>query len=158
LVRSIDPRQPVFNVRDFATFMDQGALGVPRMLVRVIGTAGLAGLALAVVGLYGLVAYSVSRRTAEIGLRMAVGASVPQILGLVLQQGLGLTLAGLAAGVLVSVPLFRSLNALFVYVGTLDPLVLLVVPVVLLASTGAACLVPAWRATRIDPTMALRIE
>jgi predicted permease len=158
LVRSIDPRQPVFNIRDFATFMDQGALGVPRMLVRVIGSAGLAGLALAVIGLYGLVAYGVSRRTAEIGLRMAVGAGVPQILSLVLRQGLGLTLAGLAVGVLASIPLFRSLSALFVYVGALDPLVLLVVPVLLLASTGAACLVPAWRATRIDPTTALRTE
>jgi predicted permease len=158
LVRSLDPRQPVFNVRDFPTYLDQGALGVPRMLVRVAGTAGVAGLALAVIGLYGLVAFAVTRRTAEIGLRMALGAGPSQVLRLVLGHGLGLTLAGTAVGLLVSVPLFRTLAAAFEGVGSLSLLTLVAVPLLLVGVTTAASLVPAWRATRIDPTSALRVE
>jgi predicted permease len=158
LVRSIDPRQPVFNVRDFQTYMEQGALGVPRTLVRVAATAGAAGLALAVIGLYGLVAFAVTRRTAEIGLRMAVGARPAQVIRLVMRQGLSLTLAGMAMGLVASVPLFHSLAALFVGVGALSPLTLVAVPLLLLGATMSACLAPAWRATRIDPTRALRAE
>jgi predicted permease len=158
LVRAIDPRQPVFNVRDFETYLDQGALAVPRLLVRVAGTAGVAGLALAVIGLYGLVAFTVTRRTAEIGLRMAVGARPAQVLRLVLRQGFGLTLAGTAVGLALSVPLFRSLAAAFVGVGPLSPLTLVAVPLLLVGITTAAAAVPAWRATRIDPTSALRVD
>jgi putative ABC transport system permease protein len=158
IVRAIDPGQPVFNVRDFRTYFEQGALGLPRVLMQMTGVAAMVGLTLALVGLYGVVAYSVSRRTREIGIRMAIGATRLDVLGLVLRQGLTLSTVGTLAGLAVSAPLFRLMASGLEGLGGLSYWTLAIVPVGLVAVTLAACWLPARRAARINPTMALRAE
>jgi len=126
------------------------------IVIQMVGAAGLIGLALALVGLYGLIAYSVTRRTREIGIRMAIGANRWAVLALVLRQGLTLSAIGVAAGAALSVPVFRILSTGLAGVGALSPWTLLWVPFALLIVTVAACSIPAWRASKIDPTLALR--
>ncbi len=156
LVRSIDREQPVFNLRDFRSFFANGVLAIPRVLLQLVVASGAVGLVLAVIGLYGLVSYSAARRTREIGIRLAIGAGRKDILRLVLSHGLWLSGVGVAIGVLVSLPLFGLLSAGLVGLGSLSPLTLIVVPLGLMAVTVIACLVPAIRAARLDPTTALR--
>jgi ABC-type antimicrobial peptide transport system permease subunit len=108
--------------------------------------------------LYGLMAYSVSRRTREIGIRIAVGAGRGDVLGMVLRQGLKLTVTGTAIGVLLSVGAGRVLAAMFSGHGSIDPVATLALPLALLAITMLAAYVPARRAARVDPTVALRYE
>jgi macrolide transport system ATP-binding/permease protein len=158
LVRTLDANQPVFNVRSFQTYYDQGALGVPLIVMQMAGSTGAGGLVLAVVGLYGLVAYSVSRRTREIGIRMAIGADRMAVLRLVLRQGFLLSLTGSAAGLALSIPIYRMMAAGLAGLGTLSPWTLVIVPLGLIATTTLACYVPAYRASRIDPLIALRYE
>lgn len=158
VVRSLDANQPVYNVWPLQTFYEQGALGPALVVVQMAGCAGLVGLALALVGLYGLVAYSVSRRTREIGIRMAVGADRAQVLRLILRQGFALSLAGVLAGLAVSVPVFRLLAAGLAGLGPLSPWTLALVPCGLILVTMTACYVPAQRASRIDANVALRYE
>jgi macrolide transport system ATP-binding/permease protein len=158
VVRSLDPGQPVFNVRDFRTYFEQGTLGPPRVLMQMIGVAGLVGLGLALVGLYGVVAYSVSRRTREIGIRMAIGATKLDVAALVLRQGLTLSIAGTLVGLVASAPILRLMSAGLAGLGGLSYWTLAIVPVGLVAVTLGACWLPARRATRIDPTIALRAE
>jgi ABC-type antimicrobial peptide transport system permease subunit len=149
---------PVFNARDFRTFFDQGALGLPRVLMQMIGVAGLVGLGLALVGLYGVVAYSVSRRTREIGIRMAIGATKLDVLALVLRQGLTLAGVGALIGIAASTPVFRLMSAGLAGLGGLSYWTLVLVPLGLIAVTLGACWLPARRATRINPTIALRAD
>ena len=156
LAGRIDSQQPVFNVREFRSFFADGVLAVPRVLLQVVGAAGAAGLVLAVIGLFGLVSYSASQRTREIGIRMAIGAGRRDILRLVLRHGLWLSGVGVVLGVLVSVPVFRLLSAGLAGLGPLSAWTLVLVPLALMAVTLAACLVPAIRASRLDPTTALR--
>ncbi len=158
VVRSLDPNQPVFNVRDFRTYYEQGALAMPRVLTQMAGAAGLVGLGLALVGVYGLVSYSVSRRTREFGIRMAIGASRGAVLRLVLRQGLVLALSGALLGVALSAPVFLAISASMSGLGALSPWTLVAVPVGLVGVTVAASWAPARRATRISPTIALRAE
>jgi macrolide transport system ATP-binding/permease protein len=157
-VRALDPGQPVFNARDFRTFFDQGALGLPRVLMQMIGVAGFVGLGLALVGLYGVVAYSVSRRTREIGIRMAIGATKRDVLTLVLRQGLTLASVGALIGIGLSTPVFRLMATGLAGLGGLSYWTLVLVPLGLMAVTLGACWLPARRATRIDPTIALRVD
>jgi predicted permease len=157
-VRALDPGQPVFNVRDFHTYFQQGTLGLPRVLMQMVGVAGLIGLGLALVGLYGVVAYSVSRRTREIGIRMAIGATKLDVASLVLRQGLTLSIAGTIVGLAASAPVLRLMSAGLAGLGGLSYWTLAIVPVGLVAVTLGACWLPARRATRIDPTIALRAD
>jgi len=157
-VRSLDPNQPVFNVRDFRTYYEQGALGPPRVLTQMAGAAGIAGLCLALVGVYGLVNYSVSRRTREFGIRMAIGASRGAVLRLVLTQGFVLALVGALLGVALSAPVFLAISAGMSGLGALSRWTLVAVPLGLVGVAVAACWAPARRATRISPTIALRTE
>jgi putative ABC transport system permease protein len=94
VVRALDANQPVFNVQTFSSLYEERAIAVPLMIMQMVGTMGLLGLTLALIGLYGLVAYSVARRTREIGIRMAIGAGRPEVLRMVLRQGLTLAIAG----------------------------------------------------------------
>ena len=125
-----------------------------------ICAALLAFLAVAIVltGLYGLVSYIVSQRTAELGVRIALGAKPSSIFGMVLRQGLTLALIGTLAGVALSVATSRLLRGLLFAVGPTDPITLVCAALGMLAITAAACAGPAMRATRIDPIRCLRQE
>ena len=115
-------------------------------------------LALAAVGIYGLVSFTVSRRTHEIGVRMALGAHPRSILALILAQGMRLVLLGLAAGLAASFGMTRLMSSLLFRVHPFDPLSLGAVALVLASIAALACFLPARRATRVDPMAALRIE
>jgi ABC-type antimicrobial peptide transport system permease subunit len=118
---------------------------------------GLVGLILALVGLYGLVAYTAGRRTREIGIRMAIGAERSNVLQMVMRQGLRLSLIGIGIGLIGGYGAERALNAIFTNSGT-DWSMYLVVAPLLLAVTLLAAYVPARRASRVDPMKALRYE
>ncbi len=120
--------------------------------------AAFAGIAvfLALVGLYGLMAYLVRQRTAEIGVRMALGAGRGAVVGMVVRQGLTLTAAGLAFGLLAASAAGRWITSLLFGVRAIDPATFIVVPAVMLAAAAVACIVPAWKAAQIDPVSALR--
>jgi putative ABC transport system permease protein len=118
----------------------------------------VAALALAAFGTYGVLSYAVTRRTGEMGIRMALGAQRSDVLGMILRQGMTPVLAGLAAGALSAVALGRYLESLLFHVSPRDPLAFAVSGTVLLLVSVAACLIPARRATRVSPTEALRFE
>jgi predicted permease len=158
LVRTLDVNQPVFNVRTLADFYHQRAIVIPRMIMEIVATMGSVGLALALIGLYGLVAYWVARRTREIGVRMALGASRADVLKMVLRQGLVLSIAGIVIGGLVSVAVARLLTAGLIGLGKPNPATYVAVPIMLLLVTLASCYVPAYRASKVDPMAALRYE
>jgi predicted permease len=129
-----------------------------RVAAIALGLVGLFGLSLAVVGIYGVISYAVSRRTGEIGLRMAMGAESRDILRLVIGQGLKLTLIGVAVGATLALALSRLLSRLFIGVSAADPVTFLTVPLLLTAVAVFACWIPARRATKVDPMIALRCE
>ena len=115
-------------------------------------------LFLAVIGLYAVNAYTVSRRTREIGIRMALGADAGTTLGMVLREGLRVTAAGIGLGLLLAVGLSRVLAGMLYEVGAFDPVVLGIAPLLLGSVALLACYVPARRAARVDPMVALRCE
>jgi predicted permease len=129
-----------------------------RVAAVALGLVGLFGLSLAVVGIYGVISYSVSRRTGEIGLRMALGAESRDILGLVIRQGLKLTLIGVGVGATLALALSRLLSRLLVGVSAADPVTFLTVPLLLTAVAVFACWIPARRAAKVDPMIALRCD
>jgi predicted permease len=158
VVRTLDANQPIYNVRTLSSFYEQRAISVVVMVTEMVAIMGLLGLTLALVGLYGLIAYSVSRRRQEIGIRIAIGASKAQVVKMVLRQGLALVLGGMLAGGVISFAVARMLTAGLVGLGTPSPLTYVVVPVALVVVTMAACYIPARRASLIDPIRALRYE
>jgi putative ABC transport system permease protein len=158
VVRSLNPDQPIYNARTLANFYDQRAIAVFLMILQLVAAMGTLGLALAVVGLYGLIAYSVSRRTQEIGIRMALGAQRSDVAALILRQGFVLAIIGIAIGFAASIAVRGILAQGLIGLGTLSPAVLAIVPVGLLLVTMAACYLPAHRASQIDPLRALRWE
>ncbi|MGD0014579.1 MAG: FtsX-like permease family protein, partial [Bryobacteraceae bacterium] len=157
-VRGLDPNQPIYNVRTLSSFYEQRAISTVVMLTEMVAAMGLLGLTLALVGLYGLIAYSVSRRTQEIGIRMAIGASTADVVKMVLRQGVALVLGGVLAGGALSFVVARLLTAGLVGLGAPNPITYVVVPVALVLITMAACYIPARRASQIDPIRALRYE
>ena len=159
VVRGLDPNLPIFNVRTMEDLYRMRATSVFRVLVTIVGGMGAMGLGLAIVGLYGLVAYAASRRTREIGIRMAIGAERGAVLRLVLKQGLGLALTGLVVGLVASIGAGRLLNAAFPNSGEQRDLMAfaLVIPIVV-AVTFVATYIPAFQASRINPINALRQE
>jgi predicted permease len=157
-IRSLDPNQPVYNVRNMRNYFEQGVLGIALTVMKMVWSMGALGLLLAVTGLYGLLSYSVSRRSREIGIRMAIGADRSQVLKLVLRQGLILALIGCSVGLAIGIPVFRGLRAGLSGLGPLNPWTLAIVPAALIVVALAACFIPAQRASRIDPNVALRLE
>src|SRR5206468_3004293 len=159
VVRGLDPNLPIFNVRTMEELYRMRAVSVFNVLVTIVAGMGAMGLGLAIVGLYGLVAYAASRRTREIGIRMAIGAERGTVLRLLLRQGLGLALTGLVVGLVASVGAGRLLIAAFPSGDNQRDLtaLFLVVPIVL-AVTFAASYIPALQASRINPINALRQE
>jgi len=160
VVQQLDPDMPVFDIRTMREFYTQRAVKLPNMTVEIVAAMGLVGLLLAVTGLYGLVAYSVSRRTREIGIRMAIGADRSKVVLMVLGQGLKLGAIGVAAGLVVSVAACRAMTSAtwFLTFDQVSPLIFTVIAVLLLAITTLAAWVPARHAARIDPMRALRDE
>ncbi|HLK64237.1 MAG TPA: ABC transporter permease [Bryobacteraceae bacterium] len=156
-VRGIDANQPIYDVRTMEDFYQARAVKTPDMIVETVGAMGVLGLLLAMVGLYGLVAYSVSRRTREFGIRMAIGAERTQVLRMVMRQGLWLSLAGILIGLVLSQGARQVLNSAF-GPGDAGPVTFVLVPAALLAVTLLAAFVPALRASRVPPMKALRYE
>lgn len=156
-VHTLDPDQPVYNLRTVASYQS-AALANWQVLLRMISTMSLVGLVLAMVGLYGLISFSVSRRTSEIGVRMAIGASRASVLRLVIRQGMALAVAGIAIGGVLAALLVPVLAAALVGLGARNAATFVVVPLSLLAVSIAACYIPARRATRVNPVLALRSE
>jgi predicted permease len=156
-IRNIDPALAVFDVRTMDTQLAQ-ALFLPRTTALLFGLAGLMGLLISTVGIYGVVSFSVARQTREIGIRMAMGARRGQVLGMVLKQGLILTVTGAAIGLGVALALGRMASSLLYGVSPTDTLTLIFVPALLLFVALVACLAPARRAASLDPIHALRYE
>lgn len=156
-IHTIDKDLPVFDVRSMDQLMGE-AIGQQRLvLVLLLGFALLA-LLLAAVGIYGVISYLVSQRTHEFGIRMALGAQTGEILRLVIGQGIKLTLAGVVLGLLSAFELTRLMEAMLFGVHATDPLTFVVIPILLTAIALLACYIPARRATKIDPMVALRDE
>jgi putative ABC transport system permease protein len=157
MVRGIDANQPVFDVRTIEDYYEKRVVFAPMLIVQVMSALGLTGLVLALAGLYGVVAYAVSRRTREIGIRMAIGANRGAVLRLVLRQGLTLVTVGTAIGLVLGLLAERGLNAVFATSGVDFAAYAMVVPALMLVAMLAAYL-PARRASRVDPMRALRYE
>ena len=155
-IRKLDAATPVQDVQTMQHFFREGALFGNRLITQVVTAVGLFGLLLAITGLYGVIAYSVSRRTREIGIRMAIGADPGSVARLVLRQGMKLTGIGAAIGLVLSLLASQLLASLLVGVSARDPEVYVAVPLLLAAISLLACYVPARRAARIDPLLALR--
>ncbi|MGE5813812.1 MAG: ABC transporter permease [Acidobacteriota bacterium] len=159
VVQGLDRTQPIFNVRTMEDLYRMRTVTIFNVIIATIGAMGMMGLALAIVGLYGLVAYATSRRTREIGIRMAIGADQPAVLRMVLRQGVVLAGGGLLIGLLAGVGAERLLMAAFPSGNDrLDPMTLLLVAPLVLAATFIAAYLPARRAARLDPMRALRYE
>ncbi|MGE0863718.1 MAG: ABC transporter permease [Vicinamibacterales bacterium] len=159
-IRGLDANLPVFDARTMREHM-QGALFVQRMAADLLGAMGVLALLLAAIGLYGVIAYAVSQRTQEMGIRLALGASPASLLGMIVGQGMKLTGVGLAIGLLLALAAFGSIGAmrsLLPGISPLDPVTFVAVPVVLAAIALVASWIPARRAGRVDPLVALRYE
>jgi putative ABC transport system permease protein len=156
-VQSIDPDLPVFGVSTMEDVIAR-SMEQRRFALQVIGGFAFVAFALAAMGVYGIAAFSVSRRTREIGIRMALGAERRQVLAMVLREGVSLALWGLVPGVLGAFALTRFLRMLLFRATATDPATYACVSGVLVVTALAACWFPARRATRIDPTVALREE
>jgi predicted permease len=156
-LREVDPALAPSGVRTLAGVV-RGSAFQQRAAGQVLALFGALGLALAAVGLYGVLAYAVAQRTREIGVRMALGGSRRAIFSLVFRQGMRLALAGIAVGVAGGLALTRPMAALLVGVRPTDPLTFAAVALVLAVVAGCACAAPSWRAMRLEPTRALREE
>jgi predicted lysophospholipase L1 biosynthesis ABC-type transport system permease subunit len=162
VVRGMDANQPIYNVRSLDENYRMRAVVIFNVIIALVAAMGVMGLALALVGLYGLVAYAATRRTKEIGIRMAIGASELTVIRMVLGQGLVLAMIGLAAGLVVSVGAGRALGAVFPGgasgSGRADVAAYVMVAAAVFIVTLVAAYIPARRASRIDPIAALRCE
>jgi putative ABC transport system permease protein len=134
------------------------AVVTPNIITKTVAAMGLMGLLLSVVGLYGVVSYSVSKRSREFGIRMAVGADRGKVVGMVLRQGLVLGIAGLAVGLIAGVFAARAMTSSFLFSFQVGVLPFVVVSLLLLLTTIVAAYGPARRASLIDPMRALREE
>ncbi|MFL5612842.1 MAG: ADOP family duplicated permease [Gemmatimonadaceae bacterium] len=154
-VRDLDRELPVFAIRPLAEYVS-AAVAPQRFYAMLVGIFAMVALTLAAVGLYGVIAYAVSQRMHELGVRVALGATAQRIATMVVSEGLKLTLGGSLVGVVAAALLTRVLSALLFGVGALDPLTFAVVLLLLLAVAMLASYVPARRAARADPLSAMR--
>jgi ABC-type antimicrobial peptide transport system permease subunit len=156
-IETIDPNLAVFNVGTMTQHVDK-SLMLPRVCAALFGIFGIAGLILASVGLYGVVNYSVRSRTREIGIRMALGATPTAVGAMVARQGMTVVVIALALGLAIALALSRFTASLLYGIQPNDVVTFLAVPAILLGVSLAAILIPARRAARLDPMLALREE
>jgi len=157
-VASVDADVPVSDVKSMEQLINGRALILPKLGARLAAVFALLALVLATVGLYGLVAYSVTQRTREMGIRLALGAPRSGVLGLVLRDGLAMTVVGLAVGVPAALTAARVVRGFLFGVGPADPVTVAALLAVIVAVTTVAAVIPAVRAMRVDPVEALRSE
>jgi putative ABC transport system permease protein len=155
--RDINKDMPLFQTSTMDQVLET-SIAQQRLSLIVMVTFAVVALTLASLGLYGVIAHAVTERTHEIGVRMALGAEARHVLGLMIRQGLTTTAIGVAIGVAGAVALSRWIQDLLFGVTATDPATFAAVVATLMAVAFVACYVPAWRATRVDPTMALRSE
>ena len=156
-VLALDPDQPVFDIKTMAERLSK-SVAVSRFIMLMLGVFATSSLLLAAVGIYGLIAYTVSQRTHEIGVRLALGADAGNIVKLVLGHGSKLIIAGVVIGVAGALALTRLMKSLLFDVSPTDTLTFVVISSILALVALAACFVPARRATKVDPMVALRYE
>src|SRR5262249_50830159 len=154
-VRAIDVNVPLNDVRTMAAHFEQQAMWGIRIVAQIVSAVGLVGVALSVLGLYAVIAYSVSERRREIGLRMAVGATEGRVLGMVLRQGLLLAAVGTGIGLLLTLALSTAIAELLNGVNPRDPIVYASGVAALLTVTLLATYLPARRAAHVDPQAVL---
>jgi len=158
-VRSTAPGLPVISVRSFHQHIDSNVeLWMIRAAAAMLLIFGGLALTLAAVGVYGVKAYAVARRTREIGIRMALGAKPGEVVRMILREGLIMTLSGVALGFLLALGIGRLFSSMLYQVSPVDPVVFTLAPCVLLAASLLACWLPARRAASIEPMQALRAE
>jgi predicted permease len=156
-VRTLDPNLPLFDARTAEEHM-RTAVFAQRMGANLLGLMGILAVILAAVGLYGVIAYAVSQRTQEMGIRLALGAAPRDLLRMVLRQGLAITTVGLTIGLVLAFGVAGFMGSLLPGIQPRDPLTFLGVPLLLLVIAVAAALIPARRAGSVDPIVALRYE
>jgi len=158
-ILATDEQLPLLALRTMRGHLESGFdLWVVRAGAHILEIFGTVALVLAVIGLYALNAYTVARRTREIGIRMALGADASSTLRMILSEGLKVTIVGIGVGLLLAIGLGRVLSGFLYEIRALDPLVLIAAPAVLTLVALLACYVPARRAARVDPIIALRYE
>jgi len=156
-VARVDKGQPVARVRTIDVVATE-ATSRPRFRAVLVGTFAAVALALAMIGVFGVLAYSVQQRVREFGVRIAMGAAASDVMRLVLGSAAKLTLIGLVVGLTAAAALTRYLSTLLYAVKPLDPITFVAVPIVLIVTAAIAVAAPAWRAARVDPVMAFRSE
>jgi ABC-type antimicrobial peptide transport system permease subunit len=156
-VAEIDPQLPLAEVNRMSDLLAASVAG-PRVRARLLGGFAGAALLLAAAGLYGVLACFVTERRRELGVRLALGADAAGVVRLVVRQGMRLVLLGLAVGVLAAAGMSRALQGLLFGVTASDPVSFGAVGLILAAVALPACLLPAWRATRVDPIEVMRAE
>ena len=158
-IRAVDDRLPVLGLTTLRDHLDESLdLWVVKTGARILGIFGTIALLLAVIGLYGVKAYMVACRTREIGIRMALGASATDAMRLILREGLLVTAIGIGGGLVLALALGQVLAGLLYEVRPIDPVVLSLATLLLTAASMLACYLPARKAARVDPTVALRHE
>jgi putative ABC transport system permease protein len=156
-IHSIDPDLPLANVETLTT-LAADSMSQPRFSMLLLGSFGLLALLLASVGMYGVISYSVTQRTQEIGIRMALGAEGRNVFGMVMGQGARLVGLGIALGLVAALGVTHLLASFLYGVQATDPFTFAVVSLLLVGTALLACYLPARRATRVDPMVALRHE
>ena len=156
-VWKVDPDQPMWKIRT-AEYLVNRNLSDPKFLMALMGVFAGIALLLSMVGLYGVISYLVNQRTQEIGIRMALGAQSAQILRMVLKQGMFLVCAGVVVGVVAAILLTRLMSQLLYQISATDPVTFGTIVVLLMVVAFLACYIPARRATRVDPMVALSYE
>jgi putative ABC transport system permease protein len=153
-VQALDKDQPIYNVRTMDDVV-ANSLGTRRVSMQLFTVFAIAALLLAAIGIYGVMAYSVTQRTQEIGIRMALGAQKSDVLRLVVRQGMTLVAIGVVVGLVGALGLTRVISNLLFGVGASDPTTFIVISLLLIAVAFVACYLPARRAAKLDPVIAL---
>ena len=157
VVNELAPNLPLLNVQTLGDRIDQSLDG-PRAQTRLLAFFGLLALLLSSIGIYGVMAYSVAQRTREIGIRMALGARSQNVLSLVVGQGMALVGIGVALGLIAAFAVTRLIGSLLFGVGAADPVTFVIASLLLVSVAALAGYLPARRATKVDPLIALRHE